>query len=470
MTTPDHDPDRDDDPTRDYDGQPHRGGRPDRDARALEVLTEVVRIDSTNPSPQGEAAVAEVLAAHLAAGRVDGRIVTVDGRPSLIARIPGPTDRPPLVLLSHTDVVGVEADAWRHDPFGAEVVDGEVWGRGTLDMKSVAVMHAEALRHLAASDIAPSREVILVAAADEEACGAAGAEALIRDHPHLVGFRDGSPPPEVLGEGAFGLTGVLDRAVLPIVLGERASLRLQATASGDAGHASLPTGEQAIRAIADFVAAVSGPRRARVHPVMRRQFAALAEAADLPAAAVFRSLASPAGPAVVGRLAGLLRKRAGGVLGHLLADEITPTRLHAGHAPNVTPASAQAEFDARLLPDTDPDTVVAWLRGVGRRHGVTVAELARTSGGVTTPSALYTVLAEVSAGLPQRPVVTASLTPATTDLRFFRARGAAAYGWVPLVLTPELLAGVHGEDERVPIDGFTTAVAAMREVVHRAAT
>jgi acetylornithine deacetylase/succinyl-diaminopimelate desuccinylase-like protein len=435
----------------------------------IDLLTELVRIPSVNPTGDGEGRVAEVLRERLeAAGLTAGIETSPGGRPSLIARVPGPTDVAPLVLLSHTDVVPVEPDAWRHDPFGGEVVDGELWGRGALDMKSVAVMHAEAAVALATSGATPTREVVVVAVADEEAGGAEGAEWLVAERPGLVGLRDGAPPPDVLGEGAFGLSGLLDVPVLPIVQGEKAPLRLTARATGRPGHASMPSPDQAIRHLLDFVGKVAGPRPARLHPVMRDHVAALADVASGPQRRVLELLASPAGNVAVRALAPLLRRQSD-VLGQLVADSITPTMVEAGYKINVVPGAAQASFDCRLLPDTDPDEVVAELRRVGG-EAIEVEELHRSPGPTSPRGPLFDVLASASASMHEAPTPVPSLTPGVTDLRFFRAAGATAYGWVPLVLTPEQLATVHAHDERVPVAGFTRAVEVTAEVVARVAT
>jgi acetylornithine deacetylase/succinyl-diaminopimelate desuccinylase-like protein len=431
----------------------------------LELLREVVRIPSVNPPGDGEGAVAELLRARLAAAGLDTDILSSPtGRPSLVARLPGPPERPPLVLLAHTDVVPVEASRWQHDPFEGETIDGELWGRGTLDMKGVAVMHTEAVATLASRQQAPDREVIVLAVADEEAGGGEGAGWLIAEHADRVGFIDGRPRPEVLGEGGFGLSGILERPVMPIILGEKAPLRFRARATGAPGHGGLPPQQQAIRELARFIEHVSGPRRARLHPVMREQFAALAEGAQGAQARLFGLLAGPTGHLAIRALAPRLRARAGAI-GHLIADSITPTEIHGGYKNNVVPGEAEASFDARLLPDTDVDGLLRELGRIGRHHDVEVEEIGRTGGPASARSPLYDVLADVSSRLPGSPLPVPSLTPGVTDLRFFRARGATAYGWVPLVLSPELLATFHGVDERIPVDGFTAAVAAMTEVV-----
>ncbi len=435
---------------------------------ALSLLRELVRIPSVTPDAEGEAAVAEVLRGHLDAAGLDTIVLrSPDGRPSLLARLPGPADRPALVLCSHTDVVPVEPDAWTRDPFGADVADGFVWGRGTLDMKGVAVMHAGALVRLARSAADVQREVVLVAVADEEAGGGQGAQWLVADHGDRVGFHPDRPPPDVLGEGGFGLAGLLPRPVMPVVVGEKAPLGVHVRATGTPGHGSLPPDEQAIRILARFLEKVSGPGPARLHPVVREQLQVMADATDGPTGRVLRMLAGPAGPAAVRALAPVLRSRLG-ALGHVLADSITPTRLQAGYAHNVVPGTAEAALDCRLLPDTDPDAVLAGLRRAGRH--VSVEEVHRWSSPVSEHGPALDTLAAVSATLPGDPLPVPALTPGTTDLRFFRARGARAYGWVPVTLAPEVLATFHGHDERLPLDQLDTAVDAMAEAVARLAT
>lgn len=422
-----------------------------------------------NPPGDGEGDVAELLRARLDDAGLQTEIVrSAGGRPSLVARVVGPTDQPPLVLLSHTDVVAVEEAAWSHDPFGGEIVDGELWGRGAIDMKGVAVMHAEAAAALAASGATPSREVIVVAVADEEAGGGEGAGWLVRAHPGLVGLRDGAPLPEVIGEGAYGLDGLFARPVMPIVVGEKRVLRLRARAVGPPGHPSMPPERQAIVELARFLDSVAGHRAPRLHPVVREQFGILAGVATGRQATVLKLLAGRLGPSLAGVLAPRLRARAK-VFGHLLGDSVTPTLVQGGYQSNVVPGEASVDLDCRLLPDTDVDGLLAELTAAATKHAAVVEELRRSTGHVSERSAIYSVLDAVSSSLPNGPVVTPALTPGTTDLRFFRELGAPAYGWVPLSLRPEVLATFHGHDERVPVIELERAVAATTEVVLRAA-
>jgi acetylornithine deacetylase/succinyl-diaminopimelate desuccinylase-like protein len=432
----------------------------------VELLRELLRVRTINPPGDEEEAAALVEAYLSDAGLETQILISPEGRPNLVARLAGPTDHPGLVLLSHSDVVPVEEENWSRDPFGGELAEGFIWGRGALDMKSICVMHAVAAAELARSGHTPSREVIVVVAADEETGGGEGGRWLLDEHATRVGFGHG-PPPEVLGEGAYGLTGMLERPVIPIALGEKTAVWFDVIAEGDPGHGALPPQRQAPVNLANLIDDIAGFGTPRVHPVMQEQFSTLTGATSRTAAAVFRGLASPAGGAVARAIAPRLRKA--GVLGLLLSDSTTPTGLKAGYKSNVVPAEARASFDCRLLPDTDIDGFVSSVDKKARRRGGRVANVEHKGHGpVSGKGPLFEILERVSADLVRGAATTVSLSPGITDVRFFRSRGATGYGWCPLVLTAEQLATVHGHDERVGVEDFERAVSAMTDVVHRA--
>src|SRR5918996_414325 len=366
---------------------------------ALELMQQLVRIDTTNP-PGNETEAAELLKADLRGAGLEVELFSdPDGRTSVVGRVPGPRDVPPLVLLSHLDVVGVEPQSWTHDPFGAEVAEGFVWGRGTLDMKGITAMHATAAKELAAAGTSPAREVLVIAVADEEAGGVHGARWLIEEHPGAVGFGDGLAP-EVLGEGAFGLSGLLDRPVMPVARGEKSVVWIELEATGRPGHGGLPPADQAPHKLVKAVGRVAGFRSPRVHPVMKEQFAILAENASSPASQLFKVLSSGAGRVAAVALSKPLRDR--GVIGALLSDTVTPTQISAGYKHNVVPGDATASLDVRLLPDTDVDDFIASLRKKVGGLGVSVEAISRHGGPVSDRGRLYELVMEASIplGLP----------------------------------------------------------------------
>lgn len=330
-------------------------------------------------------------------------------------------------------------------------------------MKSIAVMHAEAA--LAAASNGLDREIIFVSVADEEAGGLEGAEWLVPAHPDKVGLDEGRPPPDVLGEGAFGITGVLDVPLIPIVLGEKSALWMSLTARGEPGHGSIPPDRTALHNLVRFVDEVSGAGSPRVHPVMREQFGILAEHTTGSKQRAFKALASAAGPLVARALRSRLESR---LLAATLVDTVTPTILNAGYKTNVISGEAEGGLDVRLLPDTDPAGFVAGLRRTGVKHDVHVEVVNECVSPVSAKTELFTIIGQLSKQLASDAVVVPSLTPGTTDVRVFRRAGAIGYGWVPLILQPEVLATMHGHNERVEVAGFERAVEWMTEAVRLA--
>jgi acetylornithine deacetylase/succinyl-diaminopimelate desuccinylase-like protein len=255
---------------------------------------------------------------------------------------------------------------------------------------------------------------------------------------------------------------------MPIVLGEKTALWVDLHAHGDPGHGALPPKDQAALNLARAVTRVAGYSAPRVHPVMREQFRILAGEVRQPLATAFKVLSSVAGDAVVRAAKGALAGRT--AIAALLSDTVSATKLSGGYKHNVVPGAADASLDCRLLPDTDVDEFLAAMRKRLSRLSVDVEEVARNSGPVSEAGELYPTLVSVSDQIEPEAIVVPSITAGITDIRFFRSRGATGYGWVPLMLTPEMLATIHGHDERVEVDALEKAAAAMSTVVRAAAT
>src|SRR5947207_9841757 len=160
--------------------------------RVTELVQTLIRnacVNDGSPESGGEGRSVDVLANVLEGGGLDlQRYEPAPGRASLVARIEGrDPDAPTLMLMGHTDVVPVNAPAWRHDPFGGELIDGEVWGRGAIDMLNLTASMAVAFRHLATTGFRPKGTLIYLGVADEEAGGHWGAEWMVDRHWDAIG-------------------------------------------------------------------------------------------------------------------------------------------------------------------------------------------------------------------------------------------------------------------------------------------
>ena len=199
-----------------------------------ELLQELIRIDTTNP-PGNETAAAELLRNYLEDAGVSCELYAkIPERANLVARIPGRADGPKLLFLSHTDVVLADASEWSADPFGGELRDGEIWGRGALDMKGQVAAEAAAIASLAHEGFEPAGDLIFCATADEEVGAGFGASWLCEEHGDVVRcdylVNEGSGDRVELGGNAYYLCSVAEKMSAPF------RLRVH----GRSGHASMP--------------------------------------------------------------------------------------------------------------------------------------------------------------------------------------------------------------------------------------
>ena len=283
---------------------------------AISHLRELIRIPSVNPpgDPQlaagrdstgGETAAARYCAEVLTGAGIAAEVLeTVPGRGSCFARLTADPaaecTEPPLLLLSHLDVVPVEASAWTRDPFGGEVVDDVLWGRGAVDMKDMVAMELAVMVGLHRSGLPLRRDVIFAAVADEEAGGSHGAQHWVDARPDLFSSAAG-PAAAALNEvGGYSMT-VGDRRVYAIQVAEKGIIWTRLHATGTPGHGSMPHAENAATRLAGAVARLDeAPPTGEPPPVVREFFAALGlgEVADLVPAdrAAARDRARAAGP------------------------------------------------------------------------------------------------------------------------------------------------------------------------------
>ena len=440
------------------------GAVPDWEAatgEATALLSRYLQFNTLNPpAHSGEAA--RWLAGLLAAAGVD---VALDGpRPeklSVIARLPGGSAAPPLMLYSHIDVVPVAGQPWSVDPFGGVIKDGAIWGRGALDIKGLGMIQLLTVLNLRRHGVALGRDVLFVACPDEESFGPDGLAWIADRRPEVRAAT------EVLDEGG-SILPLAGHQIAMFTAAEKGSFDMRLTALGTAGHSSRPHGDNAFGRLARAITRVDGYMApVRLRPATRAFLATLAALSGVsPAAgtALARLIESPAGPAAFA----LLRQPA---LQALFRSTAVVTMAQVGSAPNVIPARADATLNARLLPGTDVRAFVgALLRRIGDPR-VQIRVLRGTAGSespLDTPLA-RAITAGVRAAAPAI-VTTPSLLPGMTDGgRLLRRRGKTVYGFAPYPLTLDLVSTIHSHDERLPIASLRTALEIYWAVVTRAA-
>lgn len=424
---------------------------------AAELLAAYLRIDTVNP-PGRTVEAAAFLADELAASGVEVERFGGDPeKPIVIGRLRGTGGGKPVVLLNHMDVVPAERSRWAFPPLSGDVVDGEIRGRGAIDMKGFAVVQLMALRLLAARPERLPRDVLFVAVPDEEVGGALGMGWVAQNRPDILDAA------AVWGEGGIGLANAFKVPALLVAVAEKQVVWLRLVAEGPSGHGSLPLAGAAPRRLVDALARLlAEPPAPRLTPIVRDMFARLGAVQGGMEGFAMRRLRNP----VVWLFSdGILQQTP--LAGALVRDTIALTMLSAGGKANVIPGRAEAVLDCRLLPDTDQERFLGYLRKTIEDPSIRVEIVQAGSPTGASPADGPAFQAIASAAERNYPgaVVVAYLANAGTDLRFFRQRGVPAYGFMPFLLSGELYATVHGADERLPAASLAPAVRVVYEAL-----
>ena len=423
----------------------------------VELLQALIRNECVNdgtPESGHETRNAELLGGYLEGSGVGiEQFESLPGRGSVVARIEGsdPT-APTLCLMGHTDVVPVNPAGWSRDPFGGELVDGEVWGRGAIDMLNVTASMAVAFRQLARSGWKPKGTLIYFGVADEEAGGRWGAEWMCEQHWDAI--RSDYVLTELGGWSNVGADGV--RRVV-VNTGEKGiawrSLRVRGTPS----HGSMPFGaDNALVKAAEVVRRLSLYRpQAHISDVWKAQVAVMPLPDEVKAGLL--------DPARIWSTIETLPPAAARTCHAHTHTTFSPNVVHGGQKTNIIPDLVEIEVDIRTVPGTTQADVDAHLHEAlgDLAHHVEIGRLQQFD---ATESPRGNPLWDALASATQVAYPGAELVPGLivggTDARFFRKRGVVAYGtglFSPSVTFESFGNRFHGNDERIDTESLGLA-------------
>ena len=412
------------------------------------ICRDLIRIDTTNPgdhSGPGERKAAEYVAGLLSEVGLEPAVYeSHPKRTSLVARIEGEDrSKPGLLIHGHLDVVPANASDWSRAPFGGEIADGCVWGRGAVDMKDMDAIMLAVVRQRIKEGRKPARDVVLAFTADEEAGGNWGAGFLVDKHADLF-----EGVTEAIGEvGGFSVS-VGDQRLYAVQTAEKGLAWMRVTANGTAGHGSMIHSDNAVTALAEAIARVGRHQWPTQLPDATTAF--LTQASQ--ALGVQFDAQDPA--SIIGKLGGMSK-----MIGATTQHTVNPTGLKAGYKVNVIPQTATAEIDGRFLPGREDEFFAELdrLLGAGVSREFIHHDIALET---TADGHLWDAMsAALSAEDPEATVVPYCLS-AGTDAKHFSKLGIRCFGFSPLRLPPDLdFAGMfHGIDERVTLDGLQFGV------------
>jgi len=432
---------------------------------ALEVLRGYIRIDTTNPPGREEAAARYLMGLLEREGLKPELYASAPERANLLVRMEGSGGEAPFLLMHHMDVVPAERDKWSVDPFSAEVRDGYIWGRGSLDTKGFGVAQLMALLLIKRHRIPLKRPLWLMAAADEEAGGRWGVQWMLKEVPELkrVAF--------VLNEGGtirLNPDGTLHHYEISTAQKTVAQFRLKA--KGRTGHGSIPHEDNAndklVRALSKLV---HWKAPTKVIPLVKDYFRNLAPLQRPEDAPYYEDIEKGLKDEAFAQ-----RFLAQHHYNAMVRNTHTLTVLRSGTKVNVIPSEAEAIFDCRLLPGTQKEEFFRTVKEVIKGEEVELMPLEEFEGTASPPSPadgeLFQAIRRVARRKDPNCVVTPFLITGATDSRFFRALRIPCYDFTPFRLTQEEVNLIHSHNERLSVGNLLFAVQFLFDLILEVAT
>lgn len=426
-----------------------------------DLLRSLLRFDTTNPPGNEADCVAWVDRLLRDAGLTPTVVGLVPERPNLVARLEGRGAAPPLLVHGHVDVVPTTGQPWSVPPFEGRTQDGEIWGRGALDMKGgVANLLWAALR-LQAEGVRPPGDVVLAVLSDEEAGSDYGARFVVERHPELLdGVRF------AVGEGGGQSSELAGRRIYPVAVAEKRVCWMHAVLAGPGGHGSSPVFGGALAGLRRLLDGLDS-RWLPVHltPVARLEVEAMAAVASEPLAGQLRALLDPERTdATLAELGDVARR-----LGPILHNTVSVTGLRGSDKVNVIPSEVHVDLDGRLLPGfAAPDLVAEVRAAAGDDFEL---EVVRTEAPASVEPDLtgYHQLAEVLTELDPEGTPVPTVVAGFTDGCQFAKLGIQNYGCLPSRLPSGFRADryVHAADERIPVDALEFGAEAVYRILRR---
>ncbi len=412
---------------------------------AIDHLVNLVQINTSNP-PGNETAAANYLKAALAAEGINSELFALDPeRANLVARIRGNGSKRPILIMGHTDVVGVQAEKWTEDPFGGLRKDGWIYGRGTLDDKDNVTAGLMLMILLKRHGVELDRDIIFLAESGEEGTPEVGINYMVEHH------WDEIDAEFCLAEGGGNILEDNGVSVVGIQTAEKKPRRATLVARGTAGHGSVPRIDNPVTALTKAVAKMGEwQTEMRLNDTTRAYFERLATMSEPEDAWRYRNIDNPEETEAIQQyfLENFPYHYS------VLRTSVVPTIIQGGFRKNVIPSEASAVLDIRMLPDEDVDAFYDMMREIIDDSNVEIVPEAiyrPESPPSPVDNEMFQTLENVANRMYPDATVLPRMSTGATDMAQMRAKGVASYGLGAIRSVEELNSGngAHGDNERV---------------------
>jgi len=417
----------------------------------VNLFQQYLRIDTSNP-PGDVRQAAKWFADIFGEEGIPFETFTVPNDPRrmhVLAEMKGMnSELKPLLLLNHMDVVPVDINYWDEKPFDGELRDGVIYGRGTIDMKSLGIMHLMALMQLHREGWRPERTIKFLAVADEEILGPLGTSWMIENH------WDKLDPEWVWDEGGVGsLDSFSGISAFAIAVAQKKSFWVEAVVEGKSGHGMRPykdhPNEILVKALTKIV---NWNTPLEISPVVDEMFNRMGKKIGGGEGFIMESLDN-----------GLVRFFTGGTVAGssvstnaMLRNTISLTMLTSGYKTNIIPEKATATLDIRLLPHVEPEEFLADLKLVVNDDRVKFVHkrTPRNKHVSSWETDFFNILSDELNREKPDALAMPFMTIGGTDSQFFQAKGVNCYGLIPIMITEKDIQSIHGIDESLSVENL----------------
>jgi acetylornithine deacetylase/succinyl-diaminopimelate desuccinylase-like protein len=430
-------------------------------SEAVDHLVELVKIPSVNP-PGNETEVAEYVKAVLAAEGIESRLYALDpARANLVARLEGNGSKQPILIMGHTDVVGVQPEKWYADPFSGMRQDGFVYGRGTLDDKDNVAAGMMVMILLKRLGVELDRDVIFLAESGEEGTPGVGINFMVEKHWDVIAAE------YCIAEGGQGVIRDGKVHTFGVETTEKMPRRVTLVARGTPGHGSIPRLDNAVMILANAITrAAAWQTEMRLNETTETYFRRMAAIAPPEEAVLYENVANP-------DMTDDIQQQFLKTFPYhysILRTSVVPTVIDAGFRRNVIPSEASAILDIRMLPDEDVQGFYEDLAAVidDPRVEIVPEPIYRPAAPPSEiDNEMFQTLERVAVDMYPEATVLPIMSTGATDMAQVRAKGVQAYGIGPARTIDEINSGfgAHGDNERVEEDAFVSMVEYLWRVI-----
>lgn len=430
-------------------------------SEAIDHLVELVKIPSVNP-PGNETEVAKYVEAALAAEGIESELYALEPeRANLVARFRGNGSKAPILIMGHTDVVGVQPDKWYADPFSGVRKDGYVYGRGTLDDKDNVAAGMMVMILLKRLGVELDRDVIFLAEAGEEGTPDVGINFMVDRHWDVIAAE------YCIAEGGQGIIRDGRVHTFGVETTEKMPRRVTLVARGTPGHGSIPRLDNAVMILANAVAkAAAWQTEMRLNETTETYFRRMAAVAPPEEAYLYENITNP-------ELTEAIQQQFLETFPYhysILRTSVVPTVIDAGFRRNVIPSEASAILDIRMLPDEDVEGFYQKLAAVidDPRIEIVPEPIYRPAAPPSEiDNEMFQTLERVAVEMYPEATVLPIMSTGATDMAQMRAMGVQSYGIGPARTIEEINSGfgAHGDNERVAEGAFVSMVEYLWRVI-----